>query len=263
MSEMDKERFLKTGLLEQYILGLTNEEESAEVERYAAAFPEIAEEIKSLRHALDQYAMKYTTKPPKELRQRVMRSIDKEIADKKAREVAASPSRKRTPWLLLGLLALVTVFAAVVYQGKVSSEREHQRLISEFAAYRENCATLQQQMADRQEVLALLNHPQTTTVRLTGSTLAPEGMAVAYLNETENAAYLRINNLPPPPDGKTYQLWADVDGHMVNMGVIDYGAEGPFLVTYIDHAESINLTLEPAGGSQEATVEQLYLNGKV
>ena len=53
---MDKERFLESGLLEQYVLGLTSEEETREVERYAQAFPEIRAEIDLLRKAVRQYA---------------------------------------------------------------------------------------------------------------------------------------------------------------------------------------------------------------
>ena len=53
---MDKERFLQSGLLEQYVLGLTSEEENEEVERYARAFPEIQSEIDILQIAVMQYA---------------------------------------------------------------------------------------------------------------------------------------------------------------------------------------------------------------
>ena len=61
---MDKERFLKTGLLEQYVLGLTTPEEDLEVERYAESFPEIQSEIDSMRSAMEEYARQYSIPPP-------------------------------------------------------------------------------------------------------------------------------------------------------------------------------------------------------
>ena len=37
----DKESILQSGLLEQYVLGLTTPEQNKEVESYAQAYPEI------------------------------------------------------------------------------------------------------------------------------------------------------------------------------------------------------------------------------
>ena len=52
---MDKEQFLKSGLLEQYALGLTTPEETAAVERYIQAFPDIRHKAASLKKEIDEY----------------------------------------------------------------------------------------------------------------------------------------------------------------------------------------------------------------
>ena len=62
--------------------------------------------------------------------------------------------------------------------------------------------------------------------------------------------------LPNLPDNQTYQMWSDVDGEMIDMGLLPNDKE---LVTlkYIDRAESLNITIEPAGGNDHPTVERL------
>ena len=60
---MNKERFLASGLIEQYVLGLTTPDEAQEVERYARAYPEVQAEIDALRGAIEQYAAQYAVPP--------------------------------------------------------------------------------------------------------------------------------------------------------------------------------------------------------
>jgi hypothetical protein len=56
-----------------------------------------------------------------------------------------------------------------------------------------------------------------------------------------------------------YQMWADVDGVMINMGLLPADAD-LIPVKYIDRAESFNITIEPAGGNDHPTVENLISN---
>jgi anti-sigma-K factor RskA len=268
---MDKDKFLRTGLLEQYVLGLTNEEESAEVERYAEAFPELAKEIDEMRKALEQYAMQYVEMPPKELKARVMHSIDQEMTSQHAGNGngripthQASPWRQRLfNWSLYAAIAVLGAFAFIFQQGKVGAEKNYNQLSVKFEALKSECERNQRDKADVERNYAFFQHPATIPVKLEGSALAPEAEAIAYLNHGQKVACINLTKLPQPPEGKTYQLWADVEGHMINMGVVDFQREDLQIVKYIENAESLNLTLEPAGGSKEPTVELLYANGEV
>ena len=268
---MDKDKFLQTGLLEQYVLGLTDEKESAEVERYAKAFPELAKDIEEMRKALEQYAMQYVEMPPKELKARVMHSIDQE-----ERMHHSSNGNGRIPtrqtnswrnsffnWSLYAAIAVLGAFAFIFQQGKVGAEKNYSQLSAKFEAFKTECEKNQRDKADIERNYAFFQHPATLPVKLEGSTLAPEAQAIAYLNHGQKVACINLTRLPAPPEGKTYQLWADVEGHMINMGVVDAQSEGLQMVKYIENAESLNLTLEPVGGSEEPTVELLYANGAV
>ena len=70
---------------------------------------------------------------------------------------------------------------------------------------------------------------------------------------------MNSRGLDPLDTEHTYQMWADVDGEMINMGLVP--AEQDYIpLRYIDKAESLNITIEPAGGSEHPTVEQLISN---
>jgi anti-sigma-K factor RskA len=97
---------------------------------------------------------------------------------------------------------------------------------------------------------------QTIPLILHGNDLAPNSRAVAYVNHENKMVVVNAQGLPELPNDKTYQMWSDVDGEMIDMGLLQTNEE---LITlrYIDKAESLNITIEPAGGNEHPTVEKL------
>ena len=93
--------------------------------------------------------------------------------------------------------------------------------------------------------------------------LAPDAEAIAYLNREAGKVFVNPTHLPAPPPGKTYQIWADVKGEMISMGLIDGNSKEMQPANFIEGTESLNITLEPEGGSEEPTVAMLYVNSKV
>lgn len=247
---MDKEYFLKTGLLEQYVLGLANEDEARQVEHYVEAYPELQEELDSLRSALDEYAEKFMHLPVAELRTR-------------ASGYPAKAAGLRFPawtgavvFALLGALAYLTLS---FYNGKAVADRHYQLLVSEFDALQKECA--RQEQADR--AYAFLSDVSTMPIALNNAGLLPEAFAVVYWNPGQQLAYINPVGLPPPPQGKAYQIWADVDGEMISMGLVDCRRRELQPVRFVENAENLNITLEPEGGSDGPTVSHLCANGKL
>lgn len=54
---MDKEKFLSSGLLHQYILGLTDPEEDRVVARLLHNYPELKEEVLKVKKGIHRYAL--------------------------------------------------------------------------------------------------------------------------------------------------------------------------------------------------------------
>ncbi len=56
--------FLETDLLEKYLLGNTSAEESSQVERYIAMYPEVRNTYRELEENLEAFAKLYSRKTP-------------------------------------------------------------------------------------------------------------------------------------------------------------------------------------------------------
>ena len=67
--------FLDTDLLEKYLLGTTTPEESMQVERYIAMYPEVRKTYDELQENLETFAKMYALKTPEGLKARILNRI--------------------------------------------------------------------------------------------------------------------------------------------------------------------------------------------
>ena len=262
---MDKDYILNSGLLEQYILGLTTPEESREVEHYAELYPEVKDELHAMGQAMEEYAKQFAIPAPPGIKNAILSEIDSMEQEAQVIQMNGTPKRKVNwaAWLSGAAAVLFGIFTLQYYSASSVLQTELNQVKSEFQAYQVACETNQAEQAESQKLFAMLSNERTIPVRLKGTNLAPEAQAVVYWNDKSESAYLNILNLPKPPEGKQYQIWADVEGKMVNMGLVSERSESFQVLNFIDHPESFNITLEPLGGSEEPTVSLLFVNGKV
>lgn len=249
---------LDSGIIENYVLGLTTEEESQELESYARQYPEIRNEIKRFGLSLETLSIEQKLEPPAHLKQNILSQISGEENIESIKPV--TPSKSWT-WLPIAASLVLGIMASSVYfnQKLNSSNSEIDRLSQELVLLQEACT----QNEFQRNVFTLIDNANTEPVLLSGSTLAPNCQVVVYWNESQREAYMKILNIPSPPEGTTYQMWADVEGEMINMGVLDGNNTDFVSVPFINNTESLNITLEPAGGSEHPTVEKIYASGPV
>jgi hypothetical protein len=92
------------------------------------------------------------------------------------------------------------------------------------------------------------------------STPDDSGITV-FWDDNQNKAYLYNQSMPKAPVGKTYQIWADVDKVMIPLGI--FGEDPISEIKCLKRATSLNVTIEPAGGSEHPTVENLIMSIQV
>jgi mannose-6-phosphate isomerase-like protein (cupin superfamily) len=73
---MNIDEYIKSGILETYVLGVATEEESLEVERMTTIHPEIKKELEEIYDALEQHAQQKKVDPPVVVKPFLMASID-------------------------------------------------------------------------------------------------------------------------------------------------------------------------------------------
>lgn len=235
---MDKEQFLKSGLLEQYALGLTTPEETAAVERYIQAFPDIRHKAASLKKEIDEYTKQ--SLPQIQL-----------AAGKRAQTSGSMPAW--ATWTVAALFGACVFFGYAWYNANGQLKANEQALL--------NCQIEHVACLETAQMLAFLEHEDTRPVYLNGTDRLPQAKALVYWNHTAKSAYFNPIRLPEAPAGSQYQIWADVAGVMINMGLIEPENLHLQALRYIPQAESLNITIEPKGGSEHPTVSQLCLNG--
>ncbi|MFZ2899315.1 MAG: anti-sigma factor [Saprospiraceae bacterium] len=257
---MDKEQLLASGLLEQYVLGLTDEHETLLVEEMAAKHEEIRLELSLLQQAMERYAAQHTF--PADL------PMDKNTSGQKEKTVAPKPQtglfkfNGKTLWPLATAFALIwATYGALVTDIKDQQLRD---LKDKFALLEKECENHRHAHQHLADLSSFIQHRHTYKVILKGCSISEGAFAIAYWNPAAQKGYIDTAFLPPPPKGKCYQLWADVDGHMVNAGLVHFDRNKNIQeVAFISNAASLNITLEPEGGSQEPSVELLQANGAI
>ena len=73
---MNINKYISSGVLEQYVLGAISEEELLEVEQLAAKHLEVKEEILSISYVLEQYAIENAVTPSSTIKPFIMATID-------------------------------------------------------------------------------------------------------------------------------------------------------------------------------------------
>ena len=119
--------------------------------------------------------------------------------------------------------------------------------------------------AEQERTIALLGDPATRIVTLVGLKPSPDAQGRMIWKAGAGGLFLAAD-LPPAPEGKTYELWAIAGGKPLPAGVFPVGADGrgKVRVAPIEGVATVDVfavTLEPAGGVPAPTGD-MYLASK-
>lgn len=235
--------FLKSGLLDRYIIGATTDEESKKVETYINKYPEIEEEYNLLQDQLELAARTNAVHPsPK-----VLKSILNELDDKPVIALH-EPKKKSKSWYAIAASIAALVFAGSSYM----LYNQNQSLINENDTIAEEIFDLRSDINENNikldRVLSefnRLNNPETEKYVLRGNDRAKDLKTVAYINPIEKSSLIDVVSLPEISDEQTYQMWANLQDRKINLGTLDATNGKLKSVPYIEDALSLSITIEP------------------
>ena len=242
--------FLDSDLLENYLLGTTTELESLQVERYIAMYPEVRESYNELQENLETFAKLHAVKSPDGLKEQIIARVRSERKGKKRFFVYA-----------MAASFAVLMFASFSYffWDQNQDLQEENLMVSNKIKLLE--ADMKQQLEDVRNQFIVLNNPGTKKYNVTGNTKAKELKAVAYINPIKKLSYINVSKLPNLPENKCFQMWAEVNGEMINLGIIEEAGDSKSL-TALPYAKNAvgYITIEPKGGNQNPTVDNIVAN---
>lgn len=241
---------ITSGAIEQYLLGTLDPAQIPMVEAAIATNPDLKKQVLLLEEQLENLAMKAAVAPPEKVKKSLMKSINKRAYNKNLKGLTG------VTWMAAGFALLFGLSTMWLYQQTGRLERSIDQLEQQNAVLTDQTENDQNLLRLAAEELKALKDPNTLKFTLAGNDKAPDAVAVGYVNHNSQQVVFDAAGLPDLGSEHDYQLWADVDGEMIDMGVIvaDNSAQA---MTYILAAESMNITIEPKGGSDHPTVSNL------
>jgi anti-sigma-K factor RskA len=237
MSGMDPARFEE--LIDAYVLGALPDEERREFEEYLAVHPERQAEIEELGAVAGLLALSPQEREPSpELRQRIMDAVGAE-ADRPRAEPRSWPARVRE---FLGVRGLALGAAATM-------------LVIGLLSWN---MILQREIQDLQgRVQDLQSQPQEPKmVALKGPGVEHGARAEVMILHNQRAV-LVVEDMPPVPEGKTYQIWVIEDDGPKPGGLFEPKQDS--VAAVVDHplggGDVIAVTVEREGGSPRPTTK--------
>ena len=234
-----------------YALGALDADARGPFEAHLATCPECRAELSAHREVVGWLAL---AAPPARaandaaLRARILQEA------RSVRPISAGVRRRESArYLTWGAAAASLIFAAVVGQAWRRERGESERLADSLAEARADLAV-------RDSTLAAFFGPEVHVVSLSESAGSPA--ARVFWNHTRKVFIVTAFNIPTPPPGRTYQLWAIRKGKApISMGTFDTDARGratamvpvPAEITDAGFIDNCALTLEPEGGSAQPT----------
>jgi anti-sigma-K factor RskA len=253
---MDKKKLLDNGLLEQYILGELNETETQQIEDLLQSDGEVKTYFDALEASFERLGQDNAIIPPVSLKQELLKQIRN---DRDAQKEKLNPPLKSYVAVAASLIALLILGSFWMYNKLNTLQDQLQVAERNNAVLNLQIDALQGDLEETTKFYAAITDPDTKQYILEGNDLMPEGKAVSYVNHNSRSVIVNTQRLPQLDAEHDYQMWADVNGEMVNMGVIKKG-KTLLAMNYIADAESLNITVEPSGGSEHPTVEHLVTN---
>src|SRR5262245_7710040 len=256
-------------LVPLHLAGLLEGKEAAALrEHLDGGCPRCTAEVAATAAVLNELPYALTPEEPSPMvRARILARARQE-----AEEGARPAPSRRTP----AIGAIAAAVAAALLTGIVVERRgsaalgdlrgQIARQQEELARQDADMASLREQVRRASETIRLVSAPGVLVVSLQGQG-AREGSAARVFWDRSAASWqLYAANLPPPPAGKTYQLWLITGKSKISAGTFDPATgtasgsvsvppdEGPVLAAAV--------TDEPPGGSPQPTGTILLL-GKI
>ncbi len=267
---MNIQDYISTGILESYVLGLATEDEKLEVETMARQYPEIAEEIRAIELAFENLAMQQQVAPPPSVKAKLMEQIHNAPVTNHRNEPSATGSKtiSLTYWSVAAAVILLIASIAVnaiLYNRWQNTRQNYTALLAEKEVIAQRLQVNEERYESITQELAWLQQPGIQIISLKPTGIEPQAQATVYWQPATSEVYLAVNNLPAPPAGRQYQLWAIVGGTPVDAGVIELESNRQVLhpMRGTARAEAFAITLEQAGGSPTPTLDAMYVMGTV
>ena len=238
--------FLNSNLLNKYLVGETSYEETKEVEFFISNYPEAAEAYEKLQNNLELIAKAGAVDVPKHVLGNILNALD-ETNDTKVIQLVHN---KRASWYSIAATAAAVLFAVstfFLYQKNLGLMDENNVVVEEIFDLRSDIEKNNAKLTELSIELNKLNHPDARKYIINGNERAKDLKTVAYINPVEKTSMIDVIKLPKLPEDQHYQIWAELQDRMVNLGILDQSDRKLKAIPYMEDALALSIKIGTDG----------------
>ncbi|WP_243472832.1 MULTISPECIES: anti-sigma factor domain-containing protein [Winogradskyella] len=238
--------FLNSNLLNKYLVGEASYEETKEVEFFISNYPEAAEAYEKLQNNLEIIAKAGAVDVPKHILGNILDALDETNETKVIQLVQHS----KTSWYTIAATAAAVLFAVssfFLYQKNQNLLEENNVVIDEIYDLRSDIEKNNAMLSEMSSELNKLNDPDARKYIFSGNDRAKDLKTVAYINPVERTSMIDVIKLPELPEDQHYQIWAELQDRMVNLGILDESDRKMKQIPYMEDALALSIKIGKNG----------------
>ena len=238
--------FLNSNLLNKYLIGETSFEESKEVEHFISQYPEAASAYEKLQDNLEVIAKAGAVDAPNHILSNILESLDSSNDTK----VIQLVQKRKTPWYSIAASAAAVLFAVssfMLYQKNQELNSENNIVDAEIIDLRSDIDKTNSKLDELSRELMKLNNPDARKYVINGNERAKNLKTVAYINSVEKTSMIDVITLPQLPKEQHYQIWAELQDRMVNLGILDEADRKLKQIPYMEDALALSIKIGTKG----------------
>ena len=256
--------YIESGILEAYVAGMLSESECLEIDTLATKHPAIKQEIAAIQEASRAYASSFEgAKPP------ALRMIKQHLAKEATKNISLPPRSSSHAWQRYALAACIALLLASVGMNlwlnqKVNLLSQEVNDIQQINNY-----IVKQYEANKvlprtiEASTRIMENPSNILIAMDGTEVSEEASATVVWDPGTFDVYIQIHQLPPPPDGHQYQLWAIYGDTSIDAGIFEHHLKMQKLRNIRGNVTAFAVTLEVIGGSPTPNLNRMYTVGKL
>ena len=258
---------IESGLIEEFVFGNPTDQQIKDINTYVAEYPELKDYIFQLEDLTAKIATENAVKTPPEWKSEIInqatssqRNLNKDFQEKDKPQL----SQPKTWLKMVAACVLGGLFVGLLMYNKLESlKQELAETKKQYDQLELDCQQEKEVYASNQQMIDYLQDEHTQLVVLKHKNSDKQNHISIYWNDQQEKAVASIKHLDPLPANQTYQLWADVEGKMISIALLPSESQKFVDIMHLDNISSLNITIEPKGGSEHPTISRLILSATV
>ncbi|MFP4845672.1 anti-sigma factor domain-containing protein [Winogradskyella sp. PE311] len=260
---MDINAYIESGILELYVAGQLSEKENEDIYELLQQHPTLLKEVLEIEASIIKLTASVS---PHAIN---FDSIKGQLDDTNTKVVDLKPNKPN--WIsYTGWAASILLAGGLLWtlNNKTQIEEQLQAAETERQYLEIQIEDAKTDLAATKNLLDVIRDKDILAIPLGGQGDYASSYAKVYWNKNDNTIYLDAEGLPNAPEGKVWQVWSLTLNPLTptSLGTIkDFNTDSNkiFTIANANESQAFGITLEPAGGSETPTMEQLYTLGVV